>query len=102
MRRFNFKAAIVTFIPLAIVLNSPPILLQVPIVHIPAVILIAIWALPGIIFASIFPNDYKITDFGPSPETTFAWGCLMGFWIVVACIIAILVGFLVRRDEYPR
>ena len=83
---------------LAIVFNSPPLFIHVPILGCFALLPLVFWSLAGIPFALLLPAHFGVTDFGPEPTTPLAFLLIAAFWAAVAFLCAIALRRLARHS----
>ena len=48
--------------------------------------LVVLWGLPGLMFHSIYPDAFRITEFGVYPDAVSGWILMFGFWMVTGLI----------------
>ncbi len=80
------------FIIFALVLNSPPLLVRIPIVGIFAFLPSLFWVnIPGLLLEQIGVPFFDVQEFGAIPKGPFGWLLIITFWLVVAFILTRII-----------
>lgn len=74
------------------VLNSPPILVRVPLIGILMFIPMLFWiSIPGIPLALLGLPYFEIKEFGAIPHGIMGWGLVVLFWCLMACGLTLIL-----------
>ena len=80
------------FVIVALVLNSPPLLVRVPVIGILAFIPSLFWiSIPGIPLALIGLPFFDVAEFGAVPKGAIGWSLIVTFWIGIAFLLALML-----------
>src|SRR3972149_10051049 len=75
-----------------LVLNSPPVLVMVPVIGIIMFIPMLFWiSIPGIPFALIGLPYYEIKEFGAIPHGIMGWVLIVLFWCFVGFGLTVIL-----------
>lgn len=79
------------FVVVAFVLNSPPLLVRVPVIGMLAFIPSLFWtSIPGIPLAVMGLPFFQVEEFGAVPKGVIGWSLIVAFWIGVAFLLVVM------------
>jgi len=90
------------FVVVALVLNSPPLLVRVPVIGMLAFIPSLFWiSIPGIPLALIGLPFFAVAEFGAVPKGAIGWSLIVTFWIGIAFLVVLMLKKMkARRTRY--
>ena len=91
------------FVVVALVLNSPPLLVRVPVIGMLAFIPSLFWiSIPGIPLALIGLPFFEVAEFGAVPKGAIGWSLIVTFWIGIAFLLVLMLKKMKERMRVRR
>jgi len=80
------------FLVVALILNSPPLLVRVPVIGMLAFIPSLLWInIPGIPLATIGLPFFTVAEFGAVPNGVIGWSLIVTFWTGLAFVLVLML-----------
>jgi len=87
------------FLVVGLIVNSPPLLVRVPVIGMLAFIPSLFWVnIPGIPLALIGLPFFAIAEFGAVPKGVIGWSLIVAFWTGIAFVVVLMLKKMRARN----